>query len=472
MNHPICAIASPIGRSAVGIIRITGANCIETIESLFKPQSNKINNLRLFHRQAIFGTIFWNNKVIDEVIVIAFVSPTSYTGEDCVEIYTHGNPLILKSILNILYQHDIIPAEPGEFTKRAYLSNKIDISEAEAVREIIEAKSDEALQGALRMKQGKLRTLLTKLRSNLLNIMADASAELDFMDEGLEFSAIDLKKNTLQSLIKEVNILLTSSKSLKIYREGIEIVLFGAPNVGKSSLLNYLIGEQRAIVSNIPGTTRDYLEIEIMLEGIPTKIIDTAGIRYTHDNDNNFYIEKLGVQQSIDKANKADIIILLLDTSIEMEVAIKEAPFNELRNIQNSPKIITVLNKIDALHPSWSNFNIDDLKNKESICILESISISIIQELNLEHFYSTIKNTVCTTSSHSEGLSLASWQEQILNNIITNLSESYSLLIWNEPYELFVSSLQNSIDLIATLTGKITEDDILGRIFSRFCIGK
>ena len=472
MFHPICAIASPLGKSAVGIIRITGSDCIEIISKLFKPFSNKIINLHTHHKKSIFGTIIWNEQIIDEVLILPFVAPYSYTGEDSIEIYTHGNPLILKNILGILYKNNISPAEPGEFTKRAFLSGKIDISEAEAVREIIEAKSNEALQGALRMKQGKLRNLLTKFRSNLLNIIADASAELDFIDEGLEFSERQTKNNTILLLIDEAKSLLQASQSLKIYREGVEIVIFGAPNVGKSTLLNYFVGEKRAIVSNIPGTTRDYLEIDISLDGIPTKIIDTAGIRKIYDDDENLYIEKLGIEQSIDKANKADIIILLMDTSIPLEESILLSPFEELHKLQHQSKIILVCNKIDTMHASWNDINIEFFQKRIKINIIEIILISVIQEINLDLFRTKIKNLLNTTSSHSEGLTLSSWQEQILENIIQSLQESSNLLIWEEPQELFVSSLQNSIDLIAQLTGKITEEDIIGRIFSRFCIGK
>ncbi len=469
MNEPICAIASAYGRSAIGVIRLSGSNSHKILQSIFKPFSKNIQSLTEHPGKTILGSILWKNSFIDEVIVISFNSPKSYTGEDSVEIHAHGNPLILEKILNILYKIGFRPAQPGEFTKRAFLSGKLDITQAEAVNEIITSKSIFSLQSALRMKQGRFRSMLLQFRSDLLNLVADSSAELDFIDEGIHFSEKKEKSKILNDLILKVHSLLEVSKSMQIYRNGMEIVILGAPNVGKSSLLNYLYGRERAIVSSIPGTTRDFIEAEIILDGIPVRFVDTAGIRIIKDKNSHSSIEKLGVEKSLEKAAQANMILFLLDTSLPFKKALEEAPIQELqKQVKHSEdiKVFTLLNKLDIMHFSWKNgFALPEI-------FQNFMQISLVEQKNMDKFIKKFKKMVISKKSDQEGILLSAWQVEIFEQILEILKEALELITFNAQHELFVSTLQISLNLIGQLTGNISNEEILGRIFSRFCIGK
>ncbi|MDH5719404.1 MAG: tRNA uridine-5-carboxymethylaminomethyl(34) synthesis GTPase MnmE [Spirochaetia bacterium] len=478
MARPICALATPIGRSPVAIIRMSGENTFKLIEKIFSA-ATKVNSLQNSHKTALYGYIRYNNVILDEVILLPFKKPHSYTGEESAEIQCHGNPIIIKKLLHALYEIGFEKAQPGEFTKRAFLNNKLDLTQAEAVKDIIEARSDKELQSAQLLKTGEFRKVILEFKSSLLNLYADLSAELDFCDEDIEFISFENKLNTLSDIVKKAKSLLLKSNEIQKFREGLEAVIFGAPNVGKSSLLNHFAGIERAIVSEIPGTTRDFLEIELTIDGISLKLIDTAGIHQkTIDN-----IEKEGMLRSIQKTKEADIIFILLDGSITVEDSFLESPIFELAKFENlkNASIFFLLNKQDIAHKSWQkktlkNIFTDLIKiNNININSFKDIffhKISLKTNEGLDSLHEKLRLEVQNISPHFEGIMMAEWQKDIFNKIIDDLNATKALIVNKEPLEIILSSLQNAIDNIALLLGDIKSEDILGRIFSRFCIGK
>ena len=464
MSHPICAIATPIGRSAIGVIRASGENCLGLISEIFRPSSGKRYDLNAHPRVAVSGRLFKEDQIIDEVLLLPFKAPQSYTGEDSAEIYSHGNPIILKAILATLYTVGFAKAAPGEFTKRAFLSNKMDLTQAEAVREIIEAKTELGVQKALQMKEGSFRKKLLEFRSSFLNLIADLSAELDFLEDGIQSSSQNEKIARLNELLKELKSIQRHSGGLKIFREGLELVILGPPNAGKSSLINYLIGQNRAIVSEQPGTTRDYLQEEIAMEGMPLIFVDTAGIRALKRTSETT-IEKTGIENSLKKARNADLILFLLDGSLSMEEPSYVSFMQELKSFQKKEQII-LINKKDILHKDWASpKKIQHLKK-------EPIFISALTGENIDLFQQKLKELISRKHSHGEGIMMSAWQNDMFSRLLSAISHTKNLVLCKETDEIIIASLQDALDTISQLVGEISDEDILGRIFSRFCIGK
>lgn len=405
-------------------------------------------------------------------MVIPFIEPYSYTGEESAEIHCHGNPLILKNILKILFEIGFQKAEPGEFTKRAYLNNKLDLTQAEAVKEIIESRGEKELQNALYLKEGIFKKHILAFKSKLLNLLADLSAELDFIDEDIQFTSKKNKINILNSLIKDIKELLKNANEMERYRDGIEISILGFTNVGKSSLLNYFAGSDRAIVSELPGTTRDYLEILMNIKGMPVKMIDTAGIR---DNAENT-IEKEGIRRSINKAKESDILFILLDASLEKSKSLKNSPLDQLCKLAEKTNLIIffILNKWDIVHNSWKvenfkNVVINKIKFKNKVFYEKT---SVKSEYGLKSLQNNLHKVILSISPHTDGIMMSAWQKEIFEEVLVELEESLNLILLNEALEVIVSCIQNSVDLLGKLTGEVQSEDLLGRIFSRFCIGK
>lgn len=457
MQEPICAIATPPGRSAIGVIRCSGEKIFPIIEKFFSTPRGKVI-LKEKPRYALYGNFTDGKELIDEVILIPFVSPNSYTGEDMVEIHAHGNPIILQKILKVLLSHGFRPALPGEFTKRAYLNRKIDLTQAEAIKAIIEAKAERELQQALNLRQGSFRKEILSFRSELLNLIADINAELDFIDEGLTFSAKETKLRQLEELLEKTNSLILLAERTQRYRHGFEVAIIGAPNAGKSSLLNRICGEERAIVSDIPGTTRDYLESEITLDGISFTFLDTAGIR-AHVQD---LIEKQGIERSLKKAQVADIIIFLIDGSIEKEKALPEEILSVLS--QTPEKIIfSVINKKDILHESMKEL---------AFLPGEVLYLSLKTGEGFVELLEKLKEKAQEKMPHGDALLLAPWQIELLKKLKEHLIKSKNFIELDEYPEIISAELNLALDALAEITGEIQSEEILGRIFSRFCIGK
>jgi len=478
MEKPVCAVATPIGHSAIATLRLTGQNTLALVENIFQPVKKQVP-LHKFPRTSLLGNIIVNNETIDEVILVPFVAPYSFTGEEMAEIHCHGNPLIVKKIIQALYKSGFEPARPGDFSRRAVLNGKIDLTQAEAIREIIDARGEIELQKAQLMKEGSFRKELLRFRTTLLNLAADLSAELDFIEEDIQFQEKPEKLKIINQICKDVKTLLKNSEQMQILRSGYEAVLMGAPNAGKSSLLNYLIGKDRAIVSELPGTTRDYLESELQISGMPVKFVDTAGIRKASGD----VTEDLGMKRSKEKYKESDICLLLVDSSVSPE----DQFLNEISDLlanNKSPILILVFNKWDIVHEKWrvaiqspakmaenlilSGFSEDVVKK----IVMEIHPVSVKQELNTEELRERLSVLVEQLHPHTGAILLAQWQKEIMEKIYEELLKMADLISSDELAEIIVSHIQNSIDLMGELTGEITNEDLLGRIFSRFCIGK
>ena len=481
-------MASSLGRSAICVVRLSGEGVLGILETIFFPRRRNLGGLAKNPQRFIPGKLHFKDILIDEVVVIPFAAPHSYTGEEAAEVHTHGNPVIVKRVLSIFYQLGIQKAGPGEFTKRAFLSGKIDLPQAEAIHEIIQAKSEWGVQKAFQMKEeGFFRKMILHFRGRLMNLFADLSAELDLTEEGIDFSDEKEKNALMAGLIGDLEKTLSGSKRLKVFREGIEIVIGGPPNAGKSSLLNFLAGEERAIVSQIPGTTRDYIQVELEIQGIPVHFVDTAGIRNVHSSrakkiGAHTEIEQIGIQKSLDKFRTADIVIWMLDASKPRP---KEGLPNQFPANPGFPEALTegktedtayhadkyffIVNKKDIAHPSW--------KTQDPLGFFErdrenGLFISLKTGENSELVQTFLERMIEKKTLYRDGMMLSVWQTEMLSKILSELKNAQGLIKAKEMPEIVVSSLQMALNDLAQITGEITNEEILGRIFSRFCVGK
>jgi len=436
----ICALATPPARSAIAIIRASGGADGQLFKKIAPYVKSRIAVSAMEPRRAYHVSIHdETGAVIDDVVFLRFEEPASFTGEDAMEIHSHGNPLIAKNILNLLYSCGFREAKPGEFTRRAYLNGKIDLDAAEAIREIIDAKSHEHLSAAQRLKSGGFKTALYVLRSELMNLLADQNAELDFIDEDISFSAQATKVKLIADQIAKVQHFADGAEALDAFRDGINIAIVGAPNAGKSSLMNRLLGQDRSIVSDIAGTTRDYIEAELTIGGYPVRLFDTAGLR----SGTNDAIEIEGQQRTRELMAKAHIVVALLDGSEQPHLSAVAAH-------------LVAINKSDQLAAGW---------------LPGELFISAKTGAGLEEFKTRLESEV-KARSPSGAIALGAWQINLLRMIEINLAKVQSAYESNEAPEITAHILQQTVNRIAELTGEITNEDILGRIFSRFCIGK
>ncbi len=459
-SETICSIATPNGTGAIAIIRISGNKSFKV--ALEITQSKKLSSAlnSNSHRGIEFVKIMDNSEIIDECMLAWFKTPHSYTSEDSVEIYCHGSYYIQKAILELLLNHDIRLAKAGEFTMRAFANGKLDLLQAEAVADLIASNTKAAHYVAMKQMRGGFSTDLQKLRTQLIEFSALIELELDFSEEDVEFAdrnqMLDLLKNIKSELLK-----LKESFSLgNVIKNGIPVAIVGKPNVGKSTLLNTLLNEERAIVSDIPGTTRDALEDVVVLEGISFRFIDTAGLRKTSDT-----IENLGIDITYKKIEQAEIVLYIVDinkTSFA-EIADELADFKQ--NISNpDKKFIVIANKVDLLNETPSHFR--DFVNIETI-FMSAKRKQNIQELkemlvNSAKIDTQSEHTVLTNFRHFEALHLA-------EKAIDNIFEAFENKI---PTDLIAIDIKDCLNHIGSITGEVSNDDILGTIFSRFCIGK
>ncbi len=452
----ICALATPPGRSAIAVIRATGKGTIEAVEQLFRSQGSR--NIHQNPRSALFGRFVFENETLDEILLLTFPAPRSYTGEDMVEIQCHGNPVIIEKILSALFQSGFRPARPGEFTNRAYVNSKMDLLDAQAVLDIIESRTEEELQSALRVKSGEFRKLLYAFRSALIGLMADLTAELDFIEEDIQFVTIEEKLQMLDALSADLIHLIDFSKTHERLRKGVEIVIVGPPNAGKSTLLNYLLGEKRAIVSPVPGTTRDFVDGELTIEGIRVHFVDTAGLRETNDE-----IEKQGIAISREKSGIADLLLFVFDQSVswkETDLALFSFPA--------SMPAFTILNKDDLRHPDWDTaISHPFFADRDRI-----FRVSLTNGSGAEEMRSQLIHFLKSLNTHGSSILLSAWQLEIFEKIHSLLHVSSHLIRAQESPEIIVATIQEAIDAFGELTGEIDSEQILGRIFSKFCIGK
>ena len=455
----IAAISTATGSGGIGIIRLSGEKSIEIIKKIFKPIDKKINLDEVKGYTIKYGFIVdSNNEKIDEVLVSFFRAPRSYTTEDMCEINSHGGTVIERKILEQCLLNGAELAEPGEFTKRAFLNGRIDLSQAESVIDIINAKTEKEAKESFKQLQGNLSIELNNIKDNLLDIMSDIEASIDYPEYDIEETTNSKALKVLNEIRNKLVNLENSFENGKILKEGVKTVIIGKPNAGKSSLLNTLLKEDRAIVSDYAGTTRDTIEEFINVDGIPLKIIDTAGIRETND-----FVEKIGVEKAIGLIKDADLVIALFDSSKGLE----EEDYKILELIKNK-KSIVLLNKSDLSDLNIKTINYISNTNKKVI------KASMKTKNGIAELYKTISELFNNNELNSDnGIVITNIRHKnLIHNAINNLDEAENSIKNDMPIDVVAICIKEVLESIGSITGDNVSEDIINKIFSKFCLGK
>lgn len=456
LNDTIAAISTAIGEAGIAIVRMSGDDSVNIIDEIFVSASGK-KMAEAENRKFLYGHIADGDKLIDEVLVVKMKGPHSYTAEDIVEIHCHGGVVSVKRILNLILSKGARLAEKGEFTKRGFLNGRIDLTQAEAVIDMIKAKTDISFDMGLNQLSGALSEVLNKLKDELVSMQALIVANIDFPDEDIEDAAYHDLMERSDKILEKMDNLLDNSKNSRLLRDGINTVILGKPNVGKSSLLNGLLKYDRAIVTDIAGTTRDIIEDYINLDGVLLKITDTAGIRETDDE-----VEKIGVNIAREKLKEADLVIAIFDISRDFD-----KDDEEILNLIRDKKHITILNKDDLDQKIYDEeiekyFKDDYLR----LSVMENESVKKIENLIIDLFFDgelqISSDSILSNIRHINALKEA---KKALLEVNESLKEKVFL-------DLIEVDLENVIGHISEITGTITTEDILDRVFSNFCIGK
>ncbi len=465
-NPTITAICTPAGSGALGVIRVSGTDAIAVTQKIF---SKNILNAKGY--SVHFGNIFYKNEIIDEVLVTVFRAPRSFTKEDVVEISCHGSPYILERVLQLLLENGAELAQAGEFTQRAFLNGAMDLAQAEAVADLIASESEAAHKVAIRQLKGGFSNELKSLREQLLNFVSLIELELDFGEEDVEFADRTQLKTLVQEILHKIESLIASFRLGNAIKKGVPVAIVGRPNAGKSTLLNALLGEEKAIVSPIAGTTRDVIEDTISIQGILFRFMDTAGLRETND-----FVEKIGVERAIEKMKEALIILYLCSGAEGEEVAeitenaiadetVEEGDLTAQKYQTAFPdsKVLLIANKCD-LRSTPLNFT-----GKSELIPLSARENENIQslrqrlyELVVENQSLSFENTIITNARHVEAL------RQTQKALLTVLQGIDSGLTG----DLVSIDIRTALHYIGSITGEINTEEILGNIFGRFCIGK
>jgi len=456
----ICAIATPAGNGAISIIRLSGKDAIKVCNKAFKPVDKSKELTKTKANTIVFGTIIENSQIIDEVLVSVFKAPHSYTGEDIVEVSCHGSQYIQSRILQLFIRSGASLASPGEFTMRAFLNGKLDLSQAEAVADLIASNSKTAHKLAIKQMRGGFSEKIKDLREQLINFASLIELELDFSEEDVEFAKRTDLLELLSKIDKEISILINSFSLGNVMKNGIPVAIIGKPNVGKSTLLNLLLNEERAIVSELPGTTRDAIEDTMVIDGTAFRFIDTAGLRESTDQ-----IENIGIEKTYEKINLASVILYLFDIS-QTNIEEINSTIQDFKIHLNDPskRIIVIANMIDKLVEIPKHFK--DFVDLETIFIsakrnenIHLITESLIKSVANENIS---ENTIISNARHYEALTKT--KESLIRateGIHTNI-----------PSDLVAQDIREALHYLGEITGQITSNDILHNIFAKFCIGK
>lgn len=459
INDTIAAISTPMGEGGIGIIRISGKDALQVAEKIIRLRSHKAVGEITSHT-VHYGFVCdpMTDEKVDEVLAVFMQNPRSYTAEDVFEIHCHGGLIPIKRIYDLTLKSGARPAEPGEFTKRAFLNGRIDLSQAEAVIDLIRAKTDAGSRAALGQLEGRLSTQIKQVRDTLLEMIAYAEAAIDFPEEDIEeMTAAQIAERIAKSNLVLEHLLDTASSG-RVLREGLHTVIVGKPNVGKSSLLNALLGENRAIVTDIPGTTRDIIEEYINIKGIPLRIVDTAGVRETED-----VIEKIGVEKARELFQQADLILMVLDMSRPLDIEDHKL----LLELTNRPAVI-LLNKADlpVLLDEQQVRSIVPDKPILLISIAENRGMALLEEQILSMVYQgTVvggEGTIVTNARH----------QQAIQNAHSSLVEAVQSIDSKMPLDCIVVDLRAAWESLGQISGDTLGEDIIDQIFSTFCIGK
>lgn len=455
MFDTIAAISTPRGEGGIGIVRISGSDALCILTKIFKPASKKeISDLKNFTIN--YGRLYDGDMLVDEVMVSIMRGPKTYTREDIVEINCHGGFLITEKVLELVLKNGARIAEIGEFTRRAFLNGRIDLTQAEAIIDIIHGKSEKGLSLSLNQLRGDLREQIEDLKKKLLDVAAHVNVVLDYPEEGIDDPLPDNLVEDLKEVIRTTKQLSDSYDKGKMIKEGVKTAIVGKPNVGKSSLLNSILREERAIVTHIAGTTRDIIEEVVNLKGVPLILVDTAGIRKTDD-----YVENIGVEKSKELVKKADLILFVLDNSRELE----EEDLKIHESI-DSDNVIGIINKTDEI----SRLDISPLTK-----IKKWIKISALKKEGIDAMEEEIYNYIISGKVEDSS------QKLVITNIrhksaldktrkaVENILETLDMGL---PMDLIAVDLKEALDSLSEVTGEISNEDLLDHIFSNFCVGK
>lgn len=450
----IAAISTAQGQGGIGVIRVSGEQAFTIVDKIFKSVSGKkIMDIKGY--TALFGHIYNNEEVLDEAVVLKYVAPKSFTGENVVEISCHGGMYITKEVFNAVIMAGASLAEPGEFTKRAYLNGKMDLTEAESVMDIISAKSKSAARAALFVKDGALFKKSQQVKQLLLDKAAHLSAWADYPEEDIPEVSEDSIMEAIEESISILEKLLSTYDMGQVVKEGIDTVIAGRPNAGKSTLMNLLVGREKSIVTNIAGTTRDVVEDTVLVGNVMLKLSDTAGIR---DTDNE--IEKIGVQKTFDKINGAGLVIALFDNNEELN----SEDIDLINKIKDMP-CIAVINKIDLEDKVDKKYITDNIDNV--------VYISAKQQDNIDELKNMIEKIAGTEDfDPSAGIIANERQRNAIRNAVNSLYEAKESLAMGMTMDAITVSLQETIDYLLELTGEKAGEEIVDSVFHNFCVGK
>ncbi len=458
-SDTICAISSPGGTGAIAMIRMSGENAIQAMTRVFVPAKKPVGTEFTSHT-VHYGKFMAGDEIIDSLLMTVFRAPHSFTGEDMVEFSCHGSLYIQKRVMETLLAMGLRLASPGEFTLRAFMNHKLDLSQAEAIADLISATSKSAHDLAMNQMRGGFSSKIKELREKLIGFTALIELELDFSEEDVEFADRSEFLRLVEEIKTEVETLKESFKQGNVLKHGIPVAIVGKPNVGKSTLLNALLNEEKALVSEIPGTTRDTIEDILSIEGIAFRFIDTAGLRDSVDE-----IELMGIERTYQKIDQAQIVLYVIDIVKSTVDDIKEALKDFSEHIQNSEKkFIIIANKIDQLQKTPVKFS--ELVELETIFVsakrkenINMILDSLLHSVNIAH---TGDKAIVSNIRHYESLSKTL---SAIENIEEGLRQSL-------PTDLLSTDIRSALHYLGEITGEISNEDILGAIFSKFCIGK
>ena len=465
-NDTIAAISTPIGESGIGIVRISGPKALEIAQGVFRDKNlNKTKIKNFFSHTVHYGFVIdpESGAKIDEVILVLMKKPQTYTREDTVEFNCHGGILSLRKVLETVINCGARMAEPGEFTKRAFLNGRIDLSQAEAVIDLIQAKTERSLSSSLAQLGGSLKKKITDLRNRLIRISAEIEAPMDFPDQDIKEICPKKVEENIIYILKEVNSLMRTLNYGKILKEGISALIVGKANVGKSSLFNTLLRENRAIVTHLPGTTRDTIEELINIKGIAFKIIDTAGLK----NPENI-IEKISIKKMMKYLKEARLILAMFDTNVPLSSEDREVIREINKGKNENKKVIVIENKIDLSEKIDRDklFSLLDIKDSTKMSLKEKIGIEELEEklarAAIEGLVIPENGVVINNVRQANQLNRA---KQALEQVLLGLKEK-------RAYDFLTIDLKDALDSLGEITGDSISDEIVNDIFSRFCIGK
>lgn len=460
LEDTIVAIATPLGEGSIGVVRISGPEAIAVGRRVFQPKVNQDWYIKENYK-LVYGHVVEpdSREIIDEVLLSVMRGPRSFTAEDVVEINCHGGIVPLRRVLEVVLRQGARLAEPGEFSKRAFINGRLDLAQAESIIDIIRAKTDAGARIAMSQLGGKLSEKVHGLQNELLGLLAKIEAFIDFPEDDIPEATLEEMAHRCNGLLIVIEQLLESADTGKVYREGLRTVIVGKPNVGKSSLLNALLREQRAIVTDIPGTTRDVIEEVLNIKGVPLKIIDTAGLRETQD-----LVEKLGVERSRQLLNQADLVLLVLDAS----TGLSEDDLNVI-NLIKDKKVLVLINKIDIADNA-----IETDQLKQLIGYSDVLEISAQKDIGLDRLEQSILDLVFQgkITAADNVLVSNSRHKHALERAKQHLLEAGRGMQQSVPPDLVSIDLKSAWEILGEITGNTVTEDLIDRIFADYCIGK